>query len=123
MHRILTNNVLIHVIPLNYVSSHSGFIEDNPSGTMTKDKMMEMYSAVLSGAKAKTFVDQIFARLDLAKNCNFVIDHIERFDSDKSGEIDFKVMVSDFKLKSFSRWVRSTSPLSCNSLTDGSETF
>ena len=115
--------MIIHVIPLNHVSSHSGFIEDNPSGTMTKDKMMEMYSAVLSGAKAKTFVDQIFARLDLAKNCNFVIDHIERFDSDKSGEIDFKVMVSDYKFKSFSRWVRSTSPLSCNSLTGGSETF
>lgn len=37
--------------------------------------MMDMYSAVLPGMKAKTFVDQIF----------------QRFDSDNSGSIDFKV--------------------------------
>ena len=53
----------------------SGFIEDNPDGTLSKKKMMEMYLAVLSEAKAKVFVDQIFAK----------------FDTDSSGEIDFKV--------------------------------
>ena len=37
--------------------------------------MMGMYLAVLSEAKAKVFVDQIFAK----------------FDTDNSGEIDFKV--------------------------------
>ena len=42
---------------------------------MSKDKMMDMYSSVLPGMKAKTFVDQIF----------------QKFDSDNSGSIDFKV--------------------------------
>ena len=42
---------------------------------MSKDKMMDMYASVLVGAKAKTFVDQIF----------------QKFDSDNSGSIDFKV--------------------------------
>ena len=37
--------------------------------------MMDMYSSILPGMKAKTFVDQIF----------------QRFDSDNSGTIDFKV--------------------------------
>ena len=37
--------------------------------------MMDMYASVLAGAKAKTFVDQIF----------------QKFDSDNSGSIDFKV--------------------------------
>jgi len=53
---------------------YNGFIEDNPSGQMSKDKMMDMYASVLVGAKAKTFVDQIF----------------QKFDSDNSGSIDFK---------------------------------
>ena len=59
-------------------SSHfcfSGFIEDNPEGTLTKEKMMEMYSAVLSVKKAEIFVDQIFSK----------------FDTDENGSIDFKV--------------------------------
>ena len=55
--------------------SHSGFIEDNPGGTLSKEKMMKMYEAILSQEKAKEFVDQIF----------------KKFDSDNSGEIDFKV--------------------------------
>ena len=55
--------------------SHSGFIEDNPGGTLSKDKMMKMYEGVLSKEKAQEFVDQIFSK----------------FDSDNSGEIDFKV--------------------------------
>ena len=50
-------------------------LKDNPDGTLSKEKMMDMYSAVLPGMKAKTFVDQIF----------------QRFDSDNSGSIDFKV--------------------------------
>ena len=50
-------------------------MQDNPSGQMSKDKMMDMYASVLAGAKAKTFVDQIF----------------QKFDSDNSGSIDFKV--------------------------------
>ena len=53
----------------------TGFIEDNPDGTLTKVKMMEMYASVLPGKKAKVFVDQIFCK----------------FDSDSSGSIDFKV--------------------------------
>ena len=53
----------------------SGFIEDNPGGTLSKGKMMEMYQAVLSENKARVFVDQIFTK----------------FDTDNSGEIDFKV--------------------------------
>ena len=83
--------------------------------------MMEMYSAVLSGAKAKTFVDQIFARLAPWQKLS-LINPFKRFDSDKSGEIDFKVILSlQFHiLESFSRWVRSIP--SCNSLTDSCET-
>ena len=54
---------------------HSGFIEDNPEGTLSKAKMMKMYEAVLSQEKAKEFVEKIF----------------NQFDSDNSGEIDFKV--------------------------------
>ena len=38
--------------------------------------MMEMYQAVLSEEKARVFVDQIFTK----------------FDTDNSGEIDFKVI-------------------------------
>ena len=53
----------------------TGFIEDNPEGTLTKEKMMDMYASVLPGKKAKVFVDQIFVK----------------FDSDGSGAIDFKV--------------------------------
>ena len=53
----------------------TGFIEDNPDGTLTKLKMMDMYASVLPGKKAKVFVDQIFVK----------------FDSDCSGSIDFKV--------------------------------
>ena len=52
-----------------------GFIEDNPSGTLSKVKMMDMYSSVLSIAKATMFVDEIF----------------EKFDKDKDGTICFKV--------------------------------
>jgi Ca2+-binding EF-hand superfamily protein len=54
---------------------HSGFIDDNPSGTLSKEKMLGMYSSVLPGSKAVVFVEQIFAK----------------FDTDKSGSIDFKV--------------------------------
>ena len=60
---------------LAYVFCSSGFIEDNPEGTLTKEKMMEMYSAVLSVKKAEIFVDQIFSK----------------FDTDENGSIDFKV--------------------------------
>ena len=52
-----------------------GFVEDNPGGTLNKSKMMDMYSSVLSIAKATMFVDQIF----------------EKFDTDNDGSIDFKV--------------------------------
>lgn len=55
----------------------SGFIEDNPDGTLTKVKMLEMYSSVLSVAKATMFVDQIFTK----------------FDTDNDGFIDFKVII------------------------------
>ena len=50
-------------------------MEDNPGGTLNKSKMMDMYSSVLSIAKATMFVDQIF----------------EKFDTDNDGYIDFKV--------------------------------
>ena len=50
-------------------------MEDNPDGKLKKEKMMEMYGAVLPPEKAKVFVDQIF----------------QKFDSDKSDTIDFKV--------------------------------
>ena len=53
----------------------TGFIEDNPEGTLSKVKMMEMYASVLPGKKAKVFVDQIFVK----------------FDTDGSGTIDFKL--------------------------------
>ena len=50
-------------------------MEDNPEGTLSKEKMMEMYSEVLSYSKALIFVEQIFAK----------------FDTDNNGNIDFKV--------------------------------
>ena len=56
-------------------SYFSGFIEDNPDGKLTKVKMMNMYTAVLSVKKATIFVEQIFAK----------------FDTDCNGTIDFKV--------------------------------
>ena len=52
-------------------------MQDNPDGKLKKEKMMEMYGAVLPPEKAKVFVDQIFLK----------------FDSDKSDTIDFKVKV------------------------------
>ena len=56
-------------------------LQDNPDGQLSKDKMMEMYSSVLTGTKSRTFVDQIF----------------QKFDSDNSGSIDFKVFISIVK--------------------------
>ena len=56
-------------------------LQDNPDGQLSKDKMMEMYSSVLTGTKSRTFVDQIF----------------QKFDSDNSGSIDFKVFISRVK--------------------------
>ena len=53
----------------------SGFIEDNPDGQMRRDKLLGMYINVLSNAKAKQFVNQIFSK----------------YDTDNSGSIDFKV--------------------------------
>ena len=53
----------------------SGFIEDNPDGQMRREKLLNMYVNVLSNAKAKTFVNQIFSK----------------YDTDNSGSIDFKV--------------------------------
>ena len=60
-------------IPHHIACHHVG--QDNPDGQLSKDKMMEMYSSVLTGTKSRTFVDQIF----------------QKFDSDNSGSIDFKV--------------------------------
>ena len=57
-------------------------LQDNPDGQLSKDKMMEMYSSVLTGTKSRTFVDQIF----------------QKFDSDNSGSIDFKVFISIVKI-------------------------
>ena len=56
--------------------------QDNPDGQLSKDKMMEMYSSVLTGTKSRTFVDQIF----------------QKFDSDNSGSIDFKVFILRVKI-------------------------
>ena len=63
-------------IPHHIACHHVG--QDNPDGQLSKDKMMEMYSSVLTGTKSRTFVDQIF----------------QKFDSDNSGSIDFKVSIS-----------------------------
>ena len=54
-------------------------MEDNPEGTLSKRKMLEMYTAVLSLRKATIFVDEIFSK----------------YDKDNSGTIDFKV-ISNF---------------------------
>ena len=62
-------------------------LQDNPDGQLSKDKMMEMYSSVLTGTKSRTFVDQIF----------------QKFDSDNSGSIDFKVFISRVKI-TFRHW-------------------
>ena len=61
-------------------SNFSGFIEDNPEGTLSRVKMLEMYSSVLSVAKATMFVEQIFTK----------------FDTDNDGTIDFKVYYCTF---------------------------
>lgn len=50
-------------------------MEDNPSGQLSKRKMLDMYNAVLSVRKATTFVEVIFSQ----------------FDTDNNGQIDFKV--------------------------------
>ena len=70
----MTNKVITHVIPLKYVSSYSGFIEDNPSGTMTKDKMMEMDEKMnrhiarkIEEDERKRKIDAYFATLDPKK--------------------------------------------------------
>ncbi len=52
-----------------------GFIEDNPTGSMARGKMVDMYSSVLQPERAELFVNQMF----------------EKFDMDNSGGIDFKV--------------------------------
>ena len=51
-------------------------MEDNPSGQLSKMKMMEMYNGVLSVSKATKFVEEIFIK----------------FDRDNNGHIDFKVV-------------------------------
>ena len=50
-------------------------MEDNPSGQLNKEKMLDMYNAVLSLSKATKFVEDIFLQ----------------FDTDQNGQIDFKV--------------------------------
>ena len=50
-------------------------MEDNPSGQLSKRKMLDMYNAVLPVRKATTFVEVIFSQ----------------FDTDNNGQIDFKV--------------------------------
>ena len=84
---ISTEDIDYLVAKTNYdaveiVEWFTGFIEDNPDGTLTKGKMMEMYEAVLPGKKAKVFVDQIFVK----------------FDRDLSGTIDFKASVKRVSL-------------------------
>lgn len=49
-------------------------VQDNPDGQMKRDKLLGMYIDVLSNAKAKQFVNQIFSK----------------YDTDNSGSIDFK---------------------------------
>ena len=56
----------------------SGFMADNPEGTLTKGKMMDMYCAILTIKKATIFVDQISTK----------------FDTDNNGTIDFKVTLT-----------------------------
>ena len=56
---------------------------DNPEGTLTKEKMMDMYCAILTVKKATIFVDQIFTK----------------FDTDNNGSIDFKVTPPPKKIK------------------------
>ena len=53
----------------------SGFIDDNPSSTLSKVRMMEMYTFVLTVQKAFIFVNQSF----------------NQFYTDNNGSIDFKV--------------------------------
>ena len=67
-------NTKFHICPVLF-SFPSGFIEDNPDGLMKRDKLLGMYIDVLSNAKAKQFVNQIFSK----------------YDTDNSGSIDFKV--------------------------------
>ena len=67
-------NTKFHICPVLF-SFPSGFIEDNPDGLMKRDKLLGMYIDVLSNAKAKEFVNQIFSK----------------YDTDNSGSIDFKV--------------------------------
>ena len=52
-----------------------GFMEDNPCGTLSKSKLMDMYSGVLSKHKANNFIDEIF----------------NKYDTDHDGYINFKV--------------------------------
>ena len=52
---------------------------------MKRDKLLGMYIDVLSNAKAKQFVNQIFSK----------------YDTDNSGSIDFKVQSSKWKRKCF----------------------
>ena len=61
----------------NFCLYFSGFIEDNPDGLLSRDKMLKMYIDVLSNDKAKRFVEQIFSK----------------YDTDNSGAIDFRVSV------------------------------
>ena len=62
--------------PLNKLSS--GFMEDNPTGQLSKEKMLDMYNTVLSLGQATKFVEDIF----------------QQFDKDQNGEIDFKVIIN-----------------------------
>lgn len=57
-------------------------MEDNPTGTLSKSKMMEMYSSVLSIHKATKFVEEIFLK----------------YDTDNNGFIDFKVTFNSFRI-------------------------
>ena len=63
-------------------------MEDNPTGTLSKSKMMEMYSSVLSIHKATKFVEEIFLK----------------YDTDNNGFIDFKVWGS-IQYKSFKNFM------------------
>ncbi len=54
---------------------YKGFKVDCPDGTLSKGKILDMYSMILPAGNAQVFVDQIF----------------RIFDKDGNGTIDFKV--------------------------------